>query len=276
MGKVAILLCTYNGEKYIKNLLDSILNQSYSDWHLYIHDDGSKDETLRIITEYENNYENISIVPSTHHMGAKNGFGYLLNNVIADYYMFCDQDDVWFTNKIRDSIDFIKHLEFKKSVPVAIGTDLTVTDSRLNIQAESLFSYANVDIEWFKRDRKYIYIANPFVGCTLTINKALRELCGKMPKEAIMHDWWIAQIAYKNGFIDLMVKPTIYYRQHEDNVVGTKGLNTHSINYWISKIKNIKEFYRNQKSIYHMSKLNGCTLTEFIRLKIIQLYRKLK
>ena len=94
--KIAIILATYNGGKYLREQLDSIFAQTYTKWHLFIHDDGSVDDTNQIIMEYRfRNPDKITIVEGVSTGGAKNNFYFLLKNVEASLYMFSDQDDVW-------------------------------------------------------------------------------------------------------------------------------------------------------------------------------------
>ena len=109
MGKIinkrsiAILMATYNGEKYLKEQIDSIMNQTNHDWTLYIQDDGSKDKTLDIIKSYSD--ERIVWVDNgLTRQGCCMNFMSLLNKVESSYYMFCDQDDVWLPEKVQISI----------------------------------------------------------------------------------------------------------------------------------------------------------------------------
>ena len=105
--QIAILMATYNGEKYLGEQIDSILAQSYQDWHLYIHDDGSRDNTAAILRQYATDYsEKITILDYPSQGGACRNFLSMLEKVDAPYYMFSDQDDIWLHEKIE--------IEFKK------------------------------------------------------------------------------------------------------------------------------------------------------------------
>ena len=109
---ISILLSTYNGEKYLSEQLDSILQQSYQNFIIYIRDDGSNDNTLNIIMYYVHNFPSkIKLVDDkVKHRGAKLSFIWLMSHIESDYYMFCDQDDVWLPNKIELSIDKLSKL----------------------------------------------------------------------------------------------------------------------------------------------------------------------
>ena len=123
-SSVAIVMATYNGEKYLKNQIESILKQTYLNWTLYIGDDGSTDSTKTIIDYYAINYTNIVKVDTgTQNLGAKRRFMTLLESVQADYYMFSDQDDVWLENKIEISLNKIKSEETANpNRPVVVHT----------------------------------------------------------------------------------------------------------------------------------------------------------
>ena len=140
---VSILLATYNGEKFLIEQLNSIINQSYEDWTLYIHDDGSSDGTIAIINQYCDQYENIIYLPDLIvHRGAAQSFMCLLEQVNADYYMFCDQDDVWLPYKIEKT--YIAMQEKPVDSPVLIFSDLVVVDSDLNIINKSFWFYSKI------------------------------------------------------------------------------------------------------------------------------------
>ena len=121
---IVILLSTYNGEKYLKDQLDSILSQSYKNFEIIARDDGSSDETINILKSY-----NIKILDTDKNLGAKLSFSVLLDyavtNTDADYFMFCDQDDIWKNDKIEKTITMMKALEKTNSdLPLLVHTDL--------------------------------------------------------------------------------------------------------------------------------------------------------
>ena len=223
--QIAILLATYNGASYISEQIDSILNQTYTNWKLYIHDDGSKDQTLDIIKEYENKYpDKIQIVDGPGCGGPCKNFMYLFRKVEAELYMCCDQDDVWLPSKIELTYNCFEKIQTDKSMPCLVHTDLKVVDGNLNIVAESMNSYQKL----FASDGSinHVVVQNVVTGCTMMVNLALRNKLIKIDvnENVIMHDWWAALIAAQFGKIEFLDQSTIMYRQHGDNSVGAKKL----------------------------------------------------
>ena len=109
---LAILLATYNGEKFLPEQMDSLFSQTYADFVIYAHDDGSTDQTVGILRQYEKKYpEKLVILEYEPQGGAKNNFYSLMQRIDADYYMFCDQDDVWHPEKIEKTLKKILELE---------------------------------------------------------------------------------------------------------------------------------------------------------------------
>ena len=135
---IAILMATYNGERYVKEQLDSLVRQDNDQWTLFIHDDGSSDSTPQILRQYADSHANIHVLDYSPQGGAMKNFFSLLQRVEADYYMFCDQDDVWKEEKVSISLEEMKNMESQhKSKPVIVFTDLHVTDSSLAIIQDS-------------------------------------------------------------------------------------------------------------------------------------------
>ncbi len=238
---IDILMAVCNGERFIKEQIDSILNQTYSDWRLFIHDDGSVDKTMEIIQEYEEKYpEKIKVISDGIKTGgAKYNFYHLMKLSEAEYIMLADQDDIWGNEKIEKSYKAIKMQEkrYGKDTPVLCHSDLQVVDSRLNVMNESFFVMQKLD----KRKNRFadILVQNNITGCTVIFNKKLNDLCCVMPDEAIMHDWWIGLVVAAFGKIYFMKEKDIKYRQHGNNTEGAKNLS--SPKYLLKKICNKKQ-----------------------------------
>lgn len=236
---IDILMATYNGAKYVDKQIDSILNQTYTDWKLYIRDDGSNDGTKEILQYYESKYPDKIIVvkDSKKGLGAKGNFTELMKYSKSKYCMFADQDDVWLSNKIEDSINKMFEIEKKEgsNFPILVHTDLKVVDDKLEIINESFWNYQNLDKN--KTNLRNLLVQNNITGCTMLMNRDLMDLCQNIPKDCIMHDWWIGIVASAFGKISIVDKQTMLYRQHGNNEVGAHKYN--SFSFVKNKLSNI-------------------------------------
>ncbi|AXN35277.1 glycosyltransferase family 2 protein [Latilactobacillus curvatus] len=221
--KIAILLSTYNGERFLEEQIESIIKQSNQQWTLYIRDDGSTDKTLDILGRYqaddriqwinENKPQNLRVIGS---------FLKLLESAEADYYMFCDQDDVWLSDKVQVTLNKMLTLEAEnKQQPILVHTDLRIVDQDLKATSESMIKTQNLDPQpSFGR----LLVQNSITGCTMMINQNLKDRCVGLDFTKIrMHDWWFALVASAFGTIGYVPQATILYRQHGDNEVGAKN-----------------------------------------------------
>jgi glycosyltransferase involved in cell wall biosynthesis len=226
---LAILLSTFNGERYLREQLDSLISQTFRDFTLYIRDDGSNDGTIDVLLEYEKKFENFVIFnDSQKHRGACMSFMWLLEKVEAKYYMFCDQDDVWFPTKVQLTLDAIQSEECRlHNNSVLVHTDLVVTDSSLNIISQSLWDNDNTNP--LRITRKYLKLVNYITGCTVMFNRKARDLSVlgiSENKIILMHDFWVGIcVDSSKGVIVSLPIPTIYYRQHTNNVIGASSNN---------------------------------------------------
>lgn len=237
---IDILMATFNGESYIEEQIESIIRQTYKDWILYIRDDGSEDNTIGIIKKYVKKYSGkiVFIEDNKKGLGAKLNFAELMKYTKSDYCMFADQDDIWIQNKIEITFNKIKQLEMihGKNLPILVHTDLKVVDQNLKIINNSFWKYQNLNPN--KQSLNNIIVQNNITGCTMLMNKKLIELSLDIPRESIMHDWWIGLIATGLGIVDFIEESTILYRQHGKNTVGAHSYN--SFKFIINKIYRFK------------------------------------
>ncbi len=221
MAEIAIVLATYNGEKYITELLDSLLNQSFQDWKCYIHDDGSKDQTITIINQYITDYQDKFILIDSPSQGsAKGNFLFLMTIPQEPYVAFCDQDDVWLPEKLEVMYRAMKDIESDKQTPCMVYSDLEVVDHTLHRIDSSFFNYTGKDIT--RTEYQQLLIENIVPGCATMINQSLlqRGLDYKDADNIIMHDWWLIVIAAMTGVLHRVDQSLVLYRQHSDNEVG--------------------------------------------------------
>lgn len=244
--KIAILMATYNGEKYICQQIDSILSQTCKDWELYIHDDGSTDNTIAAVESYVEKYpDKIHLIDGKSTGGAKYNFFYMFGQVEAPYYMTCDQDDVWLEKKIELTYDKMLTIEDKADISCLVYTELRVVDSELNTIADTMSGYQSLDCH--KRTINQFILQNSVTGCTMMVNRALRDKMLRITDidNTIMHDWWAALVAAQFGKTAFIDEPTILYRQHRDNSLGALGIN--KLSYIVRRVwqkKQIQESMR--------------------------------
>lgn len=235
MDTVEILLATYNGAKFIREQLESIVLQDYENWVVRACDDASSDDTYNILMEYQTKYPNKFVVERNEKGtgSAKNNFMNLIKGSNSDYIMCCDQDDVWLPNKISLTIQKMKETE-ENDLPVLVHTDLKVVDQELNVLSESFFAYSQLNKDFNYRDA---LIQNSVTGCTLMMNRPLISLMRKVTdvESILMHDWLAALLATAVGKVAFVDCPTMLYRQHSVNSVGAKP---YGLSLFVSKVKN--------------------------------------
>jgi glycosyltransferase involved in cell wall biosynthesis len=221
--QIDILLATYQGEAYVEEQIDSILKQTYPFIHIWIRDDGSSDQTPLLIQNLANQHPGrISILPSHLNLGIKQNFSTLMQYSQSPYIMFSDQDDYWTPHKVEASLALMIEEENKQGnqTPILIHTDLIVADSHLGKLANSYWNYSHLNPHATTLNR--LLTQNMITGCTMLINRSLLNLSSPIPKETIMHDWWIALVASAFGSIKHIPFPTLFYRQHDSNDIGAK------------------------------------------------------
>ena len=272
---VSILLSTYNGELYLNELINSILNQSYSSWELFIRDDGSKDSTNIIIDTYCVKYpEKIFRIPSfDENVGSGKSFMKLLESVDSDYYMFCDQDDIWLNNKIELSMKKMEELEScEKGKAIAVFTDLKVVDEKLNLISDSLWKYSNISAAYSKDFYRMLAWGCPAYGCTMLFNSKVKQYVLPFP-EWKFHDLWTILIISKKGIVDYISFPTILYRQHTCNVTGAHQKNNKK--YYPSRFLHMNELIIEQRKLFLMYKdlPFNISLVKIFILKMLKLFK---
>jgi len=219
-GCVAILLSAFNGEKYIAEQLDSIIGQTHKNWILHVSDDGSVDGTCDIVRDYISLYGTGSIYL---HEGPRKGFAQNFlslvrrDDIVADYYVFCDQDDVWLPSKLERALDSCAKED--PSLPFLYCSRTRLVDEHGKpIGFSSLFSrpvgFGNA-------------LVQSLAGAnTMLFNNATRDILRQVPLTAniVSHDWLAYMLVSGCGgkvFYD--PQPFIDYRQHQANLVGANA-----------------------------------------------------
>ncbi|MFV0573827.1 MAG: glycosyltransferase family 2 protein [Vibrio sp.] len=219
-NSVEILLATYNGERYLSEQIESLMNQSYKNFTVLISDDGSTDGTVELINKIQD--PRFKLVNSERVGGVIKNFEILLNNSSSEYVMLCDQDDVWHKDKVKVSLEGILKEERDKIEPCLGFSDLKLVDENLNLIAPSFYRetklnpYRNLNIN------NLSWMGSVY-GCTIIMNRAAVQNSLPFPNKLIMHDHWLAYRSLINGMIFFIDKPLLKYRQHNKNVSGGMG-----------------------------------------------------
>lgn len=264
MKKVNVLLSSYNGEKYIEELIWSVLNQENVDLVLTIRDDGSTDSTLRIIRNIED--DRIRLIIGEKNLGPAKSFLSLLNECEeADYYAFCDQDDIWYPNKLEAAVS---NLDGKG--PALFMSTYDVVDGELNIINKRDMDFTNP----FRMETVLMYRCPS--GCVMTFNNDLRNiLIQKMPDSMRMHDFWTLLVAIGiNARIVTSDVSLLEYRIHGGNAIGlSQGVMDRIKRFKNSILYKKHERYLQAKSLYECYSYLFDSSTNDILLKVID-YRK--
>lgn len=260
---IDILLPTYNGERFIKEQMESVLSQTHRNWRMLIRDDGSSDGTRDILGQYARDYPEkfILVGEGQNRLGACQSFATLLNYSSADYVLFCDQDDVWFPDKIEVTLNRMLQLEQVHQKPILVHTDIKVVDENLKVLSDSFWRYQKVNPD--RKGLSHLLIQNNVTGCAMMVNRRLKEICAPIPQEAIMYDWWIALAASAFGLIEYLKKPTMLYRQHAESDTGAKR---YRVGYFLSRINRISESHMS----IHRTIRQGRAFAETFKAKLSQ------
>ena len=211
MAKVAVILSTYNGEKFLNEQIDSILNQTYTGFDLIIRDDGSKDNSLNIVKEYMKSNLNIQVFAGEN-VGFIKSFYTLLELADGyDYYSFADQDDYWEKEKLESLIKELEQID--KDKPGLVYSDSDYYDENMNFikkgHTNRKASFENSLVECVSQ------------GMTMIINKKTRDLVlNNKSNNSIFHDQWCYMICAGLGEIRYVNKPLVRYRRLNNSVTA--------------------------------------------------------
>ena len=242
-------MSTYNGEKYLREQLDSLINQKLLPTKILIRDDGSKDETVNILEEYSSRYNFIEYYCGKNIGPARSFFELINKEDDYDYYSLCDQDDVWFKDKLSSAIELLDKED--NNIPLLYAGRFVLTDSNLNplnSKVSKLYSFSDFA-------HSLIYHTAP--GCTFVFNKQARNKVVKYDvnlEYCLIHDAIIHKVVTMFGKMILDETPHMYYRQHSNNAIG---LTANKPKEFIQRVNNfIKGDIRNYRSNTAKSLLN--------------------
>lgn len=232
---ISVCLTTYNGEKYIKEQLDSIMPQLGNIDEVIIADDGSGDRTISIIESY--NDSRIKIFRNKFKNLIFN-FEFALNQAKGDYIFLSDQDDVWLPNKVKVCLESLKTFD-------VVVSNCKVVNGNLEIIEESFFNFNNS-----KKGLLSNLVKNSYIGCCLAFKKEVLKKALPFPKSIPMHDIWlgfVAEIFFKIKFIN---EPLLLYRRHGKNESPTAQISPYNIfrkiKFRYNTVKHLPRLYKNK------------------------------
>ena len=227
-----VILCTYNGEKYLEKQIKSIMEQDREDFCLLYSDDGSTDSTKAILQSLQEKYgRRMRAFPRPMHSGSPAKHFLSILSALAkgevetenlEYIFLADQDDEWFPDKLSKTISVIGEEErkFGESLPILCHTDCTLVNTEGKLLAKSYRRYQKLPGASYRFSR--LLLQNHVTGASVGINKALLQYCKEIPEQVKMHDHWLALLANCFGEIQYLPYATYAYRQHGENVLGAK------------------------------------------------------
>lgn len=258
MDKIDIVLASYNGEKYIKEQLESILDSNlFGDFinKIIISDDNSTNRTNEIVHSLA--CEKIIFVKNSNSKGVIGNFENALSYSDSNYVILCDQDDVWLPSKIECLLDGIKNIEGEEKEPALFFSDLKVVDKNLNILSDSFWNYQKINPENCRNLIDLIF-RSVSPGCAMILNRRLIDMSLPFPSSCIMHDWWFILVAKAKGKVGFTRKATILYRQHDNNVLGAQDR---------SYITILMRLFMDSKKIFQSNILQASNLLDILSVE---------
>lgn len=231
---IVILLPVYNGARHLRSQIDSILQQTHTDLLILCRDDGSVDDSIEILLEYqEREPERVRLLQDQQgNLGASANVSRLMEQALQagvtgpeatapEYFALADQDDLWAPERLERGLAVMQELEAENAgQPLLVHSDLRVVDDGGELIADSLAQYQGLEPEVPGLPRQLMI--NTVTGCTALFNRALLERAVPIPAEAIMHDWWLSLVAEACGRRVYIRQALVDYRQHADNALGAR------------------------------------------------------
>ena len=216
---ISIALATYNGELFLNEQMESLINQTITEYEIVICDDNSTDSTYKILLEYKSKYSFVKVFRNERNLGFKKNFEKIIGLCSGNYIAFCDQDDIWTSDHLEILLKTIENNYF-------VGANSELIDqsgNRLNLSLMNTKkqTYIPSSAE-YKRTLCY---SNIFQGaCSMGRTEFLKK-CLPIPENVKYHDWWFALIASMDDKIVYSKNVVLFYRQHENNVTRNNKFN---------------------------------------------------
>ncbi len=217
--RVHIVMASYNGEKYMEEQLNSLLAQTWQNITIEVCDDGSSDRTCEIAEQYLRQDSRLSLHRNEKNKGYVRNFLEGIRRSDAEYIMLCDQDDIWYRDKVELTLRAMERAEKEcPDKPVLVFTDAINFDSGTGQEQGRFHHSSHLDTK--KVDTGHLFMENKVIGCTAMVNRAILPYLTEIPEEIRVHDWWLALICSHFGRVVYLDRPTLLYRQHSGNMIG--------------------------------------------------------
>lgn len=239
---ISIALATYNGSKFIREQLDSILTQSMDDFEIIVSDDCSTDNTFQILQEYADKDDRFKIFQNRQNLGFKKNFEHILSLCNGEFIAFCDQDDIWEPNHLET---LYKNIEDND----CIGANSLIIDEKGDSQGDTLLKYLRIHV--MPKDAEQLFqhelYSNVIQGTASLIRASLVKQALPIPDSIKYHDYWLALIAGLNGKCTYIKDVVLKYRRHSSNASGYQKFSI------INAIKDLYHFSKDRKGFYNDS-----------------------
>lgn len=244
-ASIAVIISTYNGQDHIREQIDSILSQTVQPSLIFVRDDGSSDDTISILEQYGDKItfeaaSNVGVAQSFL-MGLSKAYGK------ADYYAFCDQDDVWLPNKLEMALEKLEQAG-SNDTPLLYHSEYLYCDKCLSVSGPSTLNKRGVTTSMLLYDC-------PTSGNTIVFNSSLAQLVLSRPTDgAYYHDWYVALIASIGGRLVYDDRPSLLYRRLDESITAGGMSGVALLKYRIEKFIHGDGLKQVQKQVEHVNK----------------------
>lgn len=224
--EILVILCCYQGERFISKQIDSILSQSYQNLKLHIFDDASTDDTQQIVKRFEQ-HNNVFLHINHINKGFVKNFEFALAKIDAAYIALSDQDDIWHVDKLKQSYQALRTLEQEnQNAPCLVHSDLCMIDQNGKCLSPSFFNYKQISLPK-KKSLAKILGYNGVMGNTILMNRQLAQLALPFPDSLKYHDYWLALVNETFGARKTLNAKLVSYRIHNKN--ASENRSTHQV-----------------------------------------------
>jgi len=207
--RVSVAMATYNGGMYLRQQMDSILEQLGENDELVISDDGSRDETISILREYQKKNSKVRVIKGPR-QGVKRNVEHAIKNTRGSYIFLADQDDIWLPGKVEQ---VLQAFERQRAAIVIHDARVFANGNTSDILMESFFAFRSAKPGICKN-----IVKNSYIGCCMAFRRELLEVILPIPEQIEMHDQWIGVLGdYYAGKSCFLPMPLLLYRRHEKN-----------------------------------------------------------